>query len=253
MGKAKKFSVSIGEEMRKRLSKKGIVETYKMICDYYEKFLKVYGVKLPRLQSKRGFTRNALALVYLARNYPNTAKVTKGELTEFIRSFYPETNDVQQGRHLAMQNGWYIESGTRGNSSLSLSKGEYQLVSLEKAYPGFIPETRDVEDWEKIKELFDYRCATCGSKEGEFNIHYKKTITRLQKGHIDPNRPLVVGNIIPQCEKCNRPDRNNWVYDKRGRVIKLANPKVIMRSDKKVRWEIYRILYEKFGGVNPNE
>ena len=70
---------------------------------------------------------------------------------------------------------------------------------------------------------------------------------------MDPNKPLVPGNIIPQCEKCNRADRNNWVYDERGRVIKLANPDVIKRSDKEVRWRVYKILYEEFNGRNPNE
>lgn len=104
-----------------------------------------------------------------------------------------------------------------------------------------------------MKERYGYRCVTCGSKEGKPNIHWPNTITRLQKAHLDPSNPLIAGNIIPQCEKCNRADRNNWVYDERGRVIKLANPNVIKRSDKKVRWRVYKILYEEFEGVEPNE
>lgn len=99
---------------------------------------------------------------------------------------------------------------------------------------------------------YEYRCATCGSEEGEPNIHWPNTITRLQKAHIDPNKPLIFSNIIPQCEKCNRADRNHWVYDERGRVIKLANHSAIEMSDKDVRWRVYKILYEEFKGVNPN-
>jgi hypothetical protein len=70
---------------------------------------------------------------------------------------------------------------------------------------------------------------------------------------MDPNKPLVPGNIFPQCQKCNRADRNNWVYDEKGRVIKVANPRVIKRSDEEVRWKIYKMLDEEFGGVDPNE
>ncbi|MEW6686850.1 MAG: hypothetical protein AB1393_11690, partial [Candidatus Edwardsbacteria bacterium] len=91
------------------------------------------------------------------------------------------------------------------------------------------------------------------SEESKPHIHWPNTITSLQIAHKDPNQPLVAGNIIPQCEKCNRADRNNWVYDERGRVIKLANPNVIKRSDKEIRWKVYKILYEEFNGRNPNE
>jgi hypothetical protein len=68
---------------------------------------------------------------------------------------------------------------------------------------------------------------------------------------MDPNKPLVAGNIIPQCQICNRAYKNYWVFDKKGRVIKLANPKIINRSDKKVQWEVYKILYKEFKGKDP--
>ena len=104
-----------------------------------------------------------------------------------------------------------------------------------------------------LKKQYKYRCVTCCSEEGKPNIHWPNTVTKLQKCHKDPSKPLVPGNIIPQCQKCNRGDRNNWVYDERGRVIKLANPIVIKRSDKEIRWKVYKILYEEFKGKNPNE
>jgi len=239
--------------MAEKLTEKEIVRIYEILRRYYERYLKPYGVKLPRLKKDAEYTKNSLVLIYLAQDYPNSKSASKGQLTKFIRSYYPDTNDVQQARHLAMQKGWYIASGTRGNSGVELSSGEYQLITLEKPYPGFIPEGLEVDGWEKLKELYDFRCATCGSKEGESNINYPQTITKLQRAHIDPNRPLERGNIIPQCEKCNRADRNNWVYDKRGRVVKLANSRVITRSDDRVRWEVYKILHKEFKGVNPNE
>ena len=54
-------------------------------------------------------------------------------------------------------------------------------------------------------------------------ISLKNEITKLQAGHINPSKPLELGNIIPQCQVCNRPDRDRWIYDKTGRVIEIAD------------------------------
>ncbi|MEA3476485.1 MAG: hypothetical protein U9R23_08625 [Candidatus Cloacimonadota bacterium] len=241
--------------MKKQLSNNEIKNLYKTICKYHRKYLNQYEVKLPRLTNARGnYTKDALVLVYLVQDYPNTRKVSKGELTQFIRQYYPEVNDVQQARHLGAQKGWFIAAGGRDNRDVILSRGEYKLITLKKPYPAFHGHRiEQTEDWEELKKRYGYRCATCGLIEGKPNIHWPNTITRLQKAHINPNLPLEAGNIIPQCQKCNRADRNNWVYDERGRVIKLSNPNIIKRSDKEIRLKVYKILYEEFKGVNPNE
>ncbi len=138
-----------------------------------------------------------------------------------------------------------------------ISSGEYQLKTLEEPYPGFTAarrkETIDGEYWEHPKKQYDYRCACCGSKEGKPHRYWKNTITVLQKGHKDPNKPLEPGNIIPQCEKCNRPDRNDWIYDDKGRVIKIANAKVVDKCSKQVQKEMYIRLYRLFNGQSPDE
>jgi len=238
----------------KKISDKKIKRIYKTICDYYNKHLQQHGVKLPRLTGTKGYTKDALILTYLSQGYPKTRAISKGELTQFIRQYYPDTNDVQQARHLGAQKGWFIASGGRDNKDVVLQRGEYQLVSLEKPYPGFHGHRVErTVDWERLKANYGHRCVTCGSREGEPNIHWPNTITKLQQSHMDPNKPLVAGNIIPQCQKCNRADRNNWVYDERGRVIKLANPNIIKRSDREIRWKVYRILYEEFKGRSPYE
>ncbi len=238
--------------MAKKLSDDEIKNTYEMIRSYYDNYLKPYGVKLPKLTGSAGYIKDALTLVYLAQGYPHTRNVSKSELTEFIRGFYPGVNDVQQARHLGEQKGWFIAAGGRDNRDVTLSRGEYQLVTLEKPYPAFHGhKVEATADWESLKAEYGYRCVTCGSEEGNPNIHYPNTITKLQKSHKDPHKPLALGNIIPQCQKCNRADRNNWVYNETGRIIKLANPIVIKRSDKEIRWKVYRLLYEEFKGRNP--
>ncbi|MGQ9705722.1 MAG: hypothetical protein ACUVWP_01790 [bacterium] len=241
--------------MEGQLNDDDIKSIYNFISKYYKRYLKKYGVKLPELRNSKGdYTKDALVLVYLSQNYPNTNIVSKEELTGFIRKFYPSVNDVQQARHLGAQEGWFIAAGGRDNRDVKLSRGEYKLISLTKPYPAFHGHRIEITgDWKILKRRYGYRCATCGSREGKPNFNWPNTITRLQKSHIVPNKPLIVGNIIPQCQKCNRADRNNWVYNKRGRVIKLANPIIIKRSDDEIRWKVYKILYEEFGGKNPYE
>lgn len=234
------------------LSSDEIEKAYNEIALLWKKNLESDGVKLPRLKRKNLFSRDALVLVYLYKNKHRS--VSKTELTAFIQQFYPDTNDVQQARHLAAQKGWYILSGTRGDLEAkenNCKPGDYKLISLEKSYPNFTQQRRDYsldgeKGWNELKKLYNNRCATCGSKEGKKNFHYPNTITKLQKGHMDPSKPLEPGNIIPQCEKCNRPDRNYFVFNNKGRVIKIADPKFVLKSSKKVQKEMYEILKKKF-------
>jgi hypothetical protein len=231
---------------------KKIHQIYQMICSYYNKYLKKHGVKLPELVTKEGYTKDALVLLYLAQDYPATKKVTKHELTLFIRQYYPDINDVQQARHLGAQKGWFISAGGRDNKDVLLSRGEYQLISLERPYPAFKGHRIEkTEDWGSLKRQYGFRCATCGSREGRPNIQWPNTITKLQKSHKDPQKPLVAGNIIPQCQKCNRSYRKDWVFDERGRVRGLANPQVIKRCEERIRRAVYKILYAEFGGERP--
>lgn len=148
---------------------------YEMIKTYYEKYLKILGVKMPNLKFGNNYTKDALTLIFLSLHYPNTKVITKSELTRFIQGFYPDVNDVQQARHLAAQKGWFIASGTRNDNITDIKSGEYKLISLERAYPGFNAQKR-IEKftgnyWEDLKKSYDYRCATCGSKEGEPNYN----------------------------------------------------------------------------------
>ncbi len=241
-----------------KLTDKEIKATYDLISEYHSKYLKSHGVLLPSLKRGEEYTKDALVLVYLAQGYPDTRIVTKTELTEFIKLFYPTTNDVQQARHLAAQKGWFILSGTRNdNTSISIPAGSYKLVSLENYYAGFTAERREElfsgDYWENLKKAYGYRCACCGSQEGKKHRYWKNITVILQKGHKDPSKPLQEGNIIPQCESCNRPDRNYWVYDDKGRVVGVANEKIVDACSEAVQRAIYERLYNKYGGQDPKK
>lgn len=243
----------------KKLTDSEILNIYNLIKDYHFKYLEKHGVKLPNLKSKKNeYTKDALVLVYLTKNYPNTEIVSKKELTEFLRIYFDDITDVQQGRHLSTQQGWYILSGKRNDiSKIHLLPGEYKLLTLQKSYPGFSKQRRDKkinEDyWNTLKSQYDFKCACCGSEENKPHRYWKNTITILQKGHKNPNLPLEPGNIIPQCEKCNQPDRDYWIYDDKGRAINIANSKIIDKCSKEIQKEIYIKLYNIFGGKNPED
>lgn len=237
--------------MKKGLSGENIKILYGEIEDSWKKNLSKFGVSFPRLKNGSGYTKDALVLVYLYKNIGKA--ISKEELTSFIKQYYPNTNDVQQARHLGQQKGWFILSGTRGDIEAKehgIKAGEYMLVTLETHYPNFTNLRRtyegDGDSWEQIKKIYNYRCATCGSEEGKPNIHYPSSITKLQKGHKDPTKALTKDNIIPQCEKCNRADRNYFIYDSKGRVVKIANPKVVLRSPLKVQIDTLKLLIKKF-------
>lgn len=236
-----------------------IQRTYDRLAESHARHLDGLGVQLPALRRPNGdFTLSALTLVYLARGYPDVKTVSKSELTRFVRTYYPHVNDVQQARHLAAQHGWYVVSGTRNDGrERKLSPGEYRLISLEAAYPGFSAQRRvdsaDPDYWARLQEAYGYRCASCGSLEGEPHLHWPETLTVLQKGHMDPSRPLEPGNLIPQCQSCNQADRDFWIYDDKGRVVAVANPAVIDRSPEDVQRRIYERLDRKFGGERPRE
>lgn len=235
----------------RKLSHEELDEQYNILKEYHKKHLEEKGVSLPPLTRKGKYVKDALILIALSLNYPETNKQSKSELTEFVNYYFDDKiSDMQQARHLGAQKGWFIQSGMRDNNK-ELKRGEYKLTTLEKPYPRFKNQHRsssvDNPSWEEIKKKYKYHCATCGSKEGEPHLHWPETRTALQKGHMDPHKELSEGNIIPQCQICNQGDRDRWVYDDKGRVIALANHKTILSSSEHVQKEAYKLLEEKFG------
>ncbi|MDI6730587.1 MAG: hypothetical protein QMD06_03495 [Candidatus Altarchaeum sp.] len=59
-----------------KISNKKIKEEYNLIKEYHEKYLKKYGIKMPKVYSRNGnFTMNALVLVYLSFGYSKTKTI----------------------------------------------------------------------------------------------------------------------------------------------------------------------------------
>ena len=207
------------------LTDKEIPKLYKKIKKLHGTYLKDFKVKLPNLENKENFTKDALVLCLLFKYIKQP--ISKEKITQIIRQWDPNINDMQQARHLARQKGFYIVSGMRGdNSEIKLEKDEYCLITLKKPYPGYSGiighrSAKGGKNFDEIKKNYLFRCATCGSKENEANYLNSSVITKLQKGHINPNFPLTEENIIPQCGECNRAYRDWFIFDGNGRVTDL--------------------------------
>lgn len=95
------------------MNDKEIAELFGIIAKHYKMCLQKFGVKPINLKDSKGnYTKDALVLLYLARSYPDTKAVSKEELTEFMKSFYPHINAMQQARYLGKQKGYNIVSIT---------------------------------------------------------------------------------------------------------------------------------------------
>lgn len=155
-----------------------------------------------------------------------------------------DINDVQQARHLAQQSGWYILSGTRGDSeckNLGIKPGEYMLKTIHEPYSSYKnlkrTESLNASSWDELKKIYNYRCATCGSKEGENNFLYPASITTLQKGHKDPSLPLTIDNTIPPCQGFSTlgkrfiDDPRNKLFKEYVRLVDEIRPKFFIMEN----------------------
>lgn len=232
-------------------SERFIQEKYDEIKDKWNEKLKDKGVKLSALKNSNGsYTLNALVLIYL---YVNIKKpISKEEITVFLQQLGYQVNDMQQARHLSAQNGWYIISGQRGDvecRKYNVNAGEYMLLTLDEPYPQFNnrrrAETYSSSSWEDLKRHYGNRCVSCGSEEGKNNLLYPNSITRLEQGHKDPGKALTLDNIIPQCQFCNGSSQNLFVFDNKGKVVKIYDPRFVLKSDEDIQIAMLRLLMEE--------
>lgn len=180
-------------------------------------------IKVPRLRgADGGFTINALMLTFFSSHLGQI--MTKMALITFLRRFKCDSLDPQP-RHLGLQRGFDFLVGGCWHPGLqrTLRYGEFCLLSLTRAHPSAASMHRShrmsCTTFDAIKRAYAHRCACCGSKEGEPHLKNAHLVTRLEKGHCDPRRPLL-NNCIPMCGLCNMVYKNRAVFNTRGFIIK---------------------------------
>ena len=186
----------------------------------YRKNLESCGIKLitrPCLKSGK-ISQSSFVLLYLLDNIGDI--ISKGELTEKYQEISGKrTNDLQSARHLGTQSGYDITN----------SRGGIKGYCLNSLLPkdGFISNRREVamdnDEWQLLKSEYDNRCATCGDEEGKPTRYDKSKICRLQMGHMNPKKSLTLNNTIPHCEECNTQYKDEWVFNKLGRVVGVSS------------------------------
>ena len=180
--------------------------------------------KLPALKKCDKYTIQGLTLTFFACHLGKI--VNKIDLVLFLRRMRVSTTDPQP-RHLGMQNGFdFLVAGCRHPKCGRVLKcGQYCLLSMSKRHPsheGTSHRAMKVSDiqFERLKRSFVCRCASCGSSEGEPHLKNKRLETRLEKGHMDPRKELVVSNCLPMCSMCNGVYKDKAVFNRNGFIKK---------------------------------
>jgi organic radical activating enzyme len=198
--------------------------TYEKVQEDYIKHLKPKGVKN---LGERSILGQALCCLYESIGKP----VHIDKITEYVKAngITLRGGNPLQVRHIALQYGYNMlkELEIHPETREKIPKFHFMLVDMENRCPSYMPKRRDIQftdtEWENLKKEYDNMCVNCGSKEGEPMRWQKSTTTLLQKGHMDPRKPLVLSNVIPQCAFCNQRCKDKKVFDKRGDVIEILN------------------------------
>jgi hypothetical protein len=188
--------------------------------DNWNKHLKKHDVVLPRKGSKQ---RCVIIALYANLGRSLTQDQIVGWMFENFELIYD-----RQGRHLAAK-GWYIITGkaraTNMEIGCDMKDGELKLVSVTEPNPIFIERLKQKrimgmvgDDWEGKLEEFKIAgrgCAVCG-----------RHLDSYDKGHLDPELPYTVENIVPMCVDCNNwAQRRNASFDfNQGTLV--AKPKL---------------------------
>lgn len=151
----------------------------------------------------------------------------------------PHLGSDQQIRHLK-RDGWNLITPRGGKHRLD----PYKLSpSFARDYSRKA-KVMKATDFEDIKKAHDYRCVSCGGQEGIIDYRYDEPI-KLEQGHLDPEKPHVIGNIIPQCQFCNKTYKSDFTFDEKGRVRAVASINPIKRASKIVQKKTWDYLRDK--------
>ena len=193
-----------------------MAKTYlEMFKDFSQSPISEKGVKIPTEGTQEGD-----ALLYLYNNMGLVVKKKDAE-REIFSARGEQSKDLQSLRQLGTQKGFNILQGGHMYQGEKLKRGRYVLLGFENVnnFWSFNRRNDSGLDFDSLKEKYDYMCATCGSKEGKPQ-RYTERIVVLEKGHMDPGKPMTMDNIIPQCNDCQTFYKDNAIFNERGQVRK---------------------------------
>lgn len=192
-------------------------------------------VTVPVLFDKHGkYTIAGLSIVFFFHNFRKIVHIR--QLAHFLRSHKCCIHSNPNPRHFGMQYGFYflINNSYHPKNRQILKPGQYCLYSIAKPHPNAIHKHRNTDQhlnnphtWTALKKAYDYRCAHCGSIEGQHNLKNKLIITQIEKGHMNPNKPLDIDNCIPICTLCNHVYKDTYIFNKNGFIVDINQNKAL--------------------------
>ena len=179
--------------------------------------------------------------------------VHKSDISALIAQLTDKSASDQQVRHLKTQDGWYLlnrgDAHNENGKTIYNPDGCHVLITTEKPHPNTIMARRAAVnrgDWNDILKEYDNKCASCGTSIGEYHrFDSSLKVEVLEQGHMDPNEPLAVGNIIPMCRWCNKVARGDFVFDLQGRPRAVASIRPVTRANSLVIEKIKKWLLNK--------
>lgn len=206
-----------------KMSHEELNHWYEVIETEHNKYLKQYHIRLPKKESSKG-----LWLIYL-RKYMGKL-VHKDTISFFVKTIIKTAGQDQQVRHLGADGFYVLNRGEKlQNSEQKVLSGYHILITLENPRPDHVFKQLKrigrvgAKDFNDLKAVYDFKCATCGAEEGKPHRYFPQTKVSLQQGHQDPNKALDLDNTIPQCQLCNSYYLDRFIFDNNGRV-KDINP-----------------------------
>ncbi|WP_462137270.1 hypothetical protein [Candidatus Mycalebacterium sp.] len=217
------------------VKKQELNSAFRNIKTDWEANLKAHGIKLPKKGTAKWYQLAVL------KHFQMEA-VHKDDVANLINKLTGKAATDQQIRHLKTQGGWHIlnkgDSFKFGRKERFTPQGCHVLITTKKPIPNSTPGRRKVVrkgDWKSILKEYKYACASCGTKIGErhrFDSSLK--VESLEKGHMNPNKSLEPGNIIPQCHWCNKTALGDFTFDEQGRPRTIASVRPVSRADEEV-------------------
>ena len=179
----------------------------------YHKYLESDG--LPLYSEKNGFGQS---LAYLNTKLGNEVPIE--EIKDYVikHGITLKGGDPLQLRHVARCYNLLKGGEINPITNKKIKRSHFCLLNLTKHHPNYIPSrntsiSMSDEEWEKLKKEYKSQCASCGNIEGEPMRFNSYTITKLQRGHMDPRKEGSSDNIIPQCKDCNQQYKNKAIFN----------------------------------------
>lgn len=214
-------------------------KSWEDLYNIYVQHLKEHEVKLPNV---RRYNEQAKSIWLAVLHYYKGENVHKSFISEICQRDNPNLGPDQQVRHLK-RDGWHLTNDGRGNHLLDPYQPSSEWETDKKRRHGRLR----AKDFNGIKDAYENRCASCGTKEGEPSHRYGEDKVILQQGHKDPSKsPTDLNNIIPQCQFCNQAYRGDYVFDEKGRVSAIADLRPVRKATKAIQRKVYEWLKTQF-------